>query len=286
MIISLVTKYDLPGIPSASGIEIIDDDVYIMSDDSPWLYRLDLQLNIAGKIRIADPGAAIEGKIPKKIKPDLEAMCHVGNELWLFGSGSKGKERETMIVVGMNEEKVSAEYSLSLLYEEIRRVGSIEKKDLNIEAAAFNGEYLFLLNRGKNLCFRINAQEFLDHVKKKAKFPSVEIFNFILPEIKGIPAGFSGACLTPDGKGLLFTASVENTSNWIDDGEVLGSFIGLIDINKPQPGVLSCELLPLKEKVESVAVRSAGDDEVILWLVTDNDDQGSVLVTCRWIVDQ
>ena len=68
----------IPGLPSASGIEIIGNTAYVIGDDSPWLYLLDAA-TLAPMRRVpllaganAGPDA---GRLPKLDKPDLECLA-------------------------------------------------------------------------------------------------------------------------------------------------------------------------------------------------------------------
>ena len=105
-----------------------------------------------------------------------------------------------------------------------------------------------------------------------------------LPSIDGVQAGFSGASADVLNGNLIFTASVENTSDWVNDGAVLGSFIGVIELDKlqehyvPQFSMLSkngeAELL----KVESIAVVSSVNKTLKCIIVTDSDGGNSELL--------
>ena len=89
---SLRSRLILQGLQSASGVERIGNYYFIVSDDSPDLYRLDLSWNIIGTTRLFSSDIHPGDRIPKAIKPDLEAMClikwHGKQELLCFGSGS------------------------------------------------------------------------------------------------------------------------------------------------------------------------------------------------------
>ncbi|MBK8681072.1 MAG: hypothetical protein IPN31_04040 [Bacteroidetes bacterium] len=100
-----------------------------------------------------------------------------------------------------------------------------------------------------------------------------------MPKINGIEAGFSGATALKGEPKIIFTASVENTNNAYDDGEILGSVIGVIDIsnNTISDAIIYCQIpnTDINLKVESVTVEeeiAKGKIKVIL--ITD-DDQGN-----------
>src|SRR5262245_53850430 len=96
LIFSCSNKTNMPGVqikkldyPSASAVEYYDDRIYIMGDDAPNMIVLDTAFNIIDSVSIVlHPGK----RIPKSIKPDLEAsaLYFANNEpsIFLFGSGS------------------------------------------------------------------------------------------------------------------------------------------------------------------------------------------------------
>ena len=82
---------------------------------------------------------------------------------------------------------------------------------------------------------------------------------------------------------IIFTASVENTDNAYDDGEILGSFIGIIDLsNNEISSLFDFCMVPQdksKLKIESVAIddeNSIGNTTLIL--IADDDQGSSTLI--------
>lgn len=85
---------------------------------------------------------------------------------------------------------------------------------------------------------------------------------------------------------IIFTASVEDTTNAYDDGEILGSFIGIIDIGNDTISreFEYCAIPNIDEifKVESVTVvQESTRDQTKLILITDDDLGNSVLIESR-----
>lgn len=271
---------ELKGIPSASGIEITDSEIYVIGDNSPFLFKLNKNYEIIDKIHLFPEGNFADSIIEKTRKPDLEALAK-GNEegsvLLAFGSGSKSPERDIMVEIDLSA-KISSEYSLTSFYSNLRAVAGLTIEQLNIEAAEVYQEHLYLFNRGENLIIKCSLPGFMAYLKKNAEMPGLEVFRIQLPDIEGIPSGFSGASLDPENGILFFTATVENTDNWIDDGEVLGSFIGLIELKdlkdgiKPDNIAILLDKNYLKIKVESIAVLPPFRKEnAELVMVTDSD---------------
>lgn len=256
-----------------------------MGDDSPWLFKLNQKLEIAGNIRITDIPSSTGNKIPKKFKLDLEAITFAGSEeLLLFGSGSKSPKRDILLRINI-QTQATKQYSIEQFYQSLRTAASLTEKEFNIEAAVVIEKILYLFNRGKNMIFKLNLQSLLNHAEGNQNIPACEIFHITLPELNGIAFRFSGACPAPGLKQIIFTASAENTSNWIDDGAILGSIVGILPLNALKDACPDCIQItdlnnePLKIKVESVAVhRVASHNSLRLLLVTDNDSSASELI--------
>ena len=68
---TILKKAPLPGIHSASGVEVLGDRIYIVGDDSAHLYVLDLDWQPVGTIRLFDSPVPNDEPIPKAQKPDL-----------------------------------------------------------------------------------------------------------------------------------------------------------------------------------------------------------------------
>ena len=99
-------------------------------------------------------------------------------------------------------------------------------------------------------------------------------------DIDGRPAGFSGATFVEDR--LFVTASVEDTADAVLDGPVLGSFVGVLNIEQ-KTGTFARlawgDGRAYHGKVEGLAMRRAlGPGRWEFLLVTDDDAGGSTAV--------
>ena len=99
-----------------------------------------------------------------------------------------------------------------------------------------------------------------------------------LPKIKGFEAGFSGA-VAQNSSSIFFTASVEATDDSYNDGEIIGSLVGELNVSDFQNStVTQFEVIPDNNKalkVESVTIsncKSTKNKELVL--ITD-DDKGN-----------
>ncbi|MES2765047.1 MAG: hypothetical protein V4642_04220 [Bacteroidota bacterium] len=296
----IIYKKQLSNLPSASAMELVDDIIYIVGDDSQYLYCCSIDGKILHKIELFKSDAGKGERIPKKEKPDLEAMTsfQIDGEKYLLicGSGSK-PNREVCYLVKLadNFKKYEIEeISLKDFYASLRENEEITGgRKLNIEAAASNENTLILFQRGnksgKNVLLYFDLHEIFTFLKdSKQDIPKPEIHSYQLPLLKDIPTGFSGAGFLPHSKTLIFTASAEDTESEIDDGKTLGSFLGILDVNDDSKEI-HCALITQENgdeydgKVESVTVlkeEKEGVWEVLA--VTDDDQGGSDFLTIRF----
>lgn len=285
----------LDSIPSGSGLAKVGEEFYLVSDDSPYFFRLNGQYKLLQKIAIPGHEKSTAYRLPKPEKPDYESVA-VGewegeNYLFAFGSGSQSPQRDSLLLVNLKEPQNAKTYSLKLFYDLLKAQAQLPNAELNVEGSAIVGEDLFLFNRGQNVLIQSNWPQTVAFLTQKpgATPPDIKTYRLKLPRIKGIDPGFSGACRLGTADKIIFTASVENTRNWIEDGEILGSFIGILDIAKLAENPLESVALltdkngsPVVEKVESIEFLETGPDgDLRVIALTDDDKGGSKLLEIR-----
>lgn len=277
----------LEEVPSASGIVKFNEGFYVIGDDSPYLFFIDHEFNLISKKLFYSFEKLIENIIPKIDKPDFEAMEMINeNEMLIFGSGSKSPERDVCVKVQIADEITYQQYDIGLFYDYLRGLELMKDVELDIEGLALNDDVIYLFNRGGNFIFSFSLQHFLAYCHQEATFPKPKVYDYTLPKINGLEAGFSGATISDDKSYLIFSASVEDSPNAYDDGDILGSFLGVIGI---KDGVLNEDFLIQKIpnpgfplKVESVIVDQKLSDTITdLVLVTDNDGASSEILRVR-----
>lgn len=295
---TILRQLDLPNLPSASGVEIVGGTVYVIGDDSPFLYQFEAtELQPGQRITLFDTAHFSTGRIAKDLKADLECLTALTDPrthetgLLAFGSGATAAREGGFWVPLAAGQAASTVYPVNLtsLYGRLRELLPAGVT-LNLEAAAANTTDLLLFQRtvgatAGNLLFQLPLAAVLDYLHHRSpKLPPVQATHVVLPTIEGRPAGFSGGTFFENR--LFVTASVEDTQDAVLDGAVLGSFVGLLDARQPgaKPAAFVQLVLPdgqpYRGKVESVAVRrrlSAGRYELLL--VTDDDKGGSTAVT-------
>ena len=274
----------MDSIPSASGIAIRLDSVYIVGDDAGDIYKMSLKDHAFRKIHI--PGSPAINRIPKPVKQDFESAVIVrhldNNYLLAFGSGTLSPHRDSLLVMNLRNDFIKT-FSLFKLYYYLFEFYQLDKNSRNIEAATVINDKLYLFNRGTNSMFEIPVEDLFRFIYStdNAPMPSSRHYRIELPTLNGIPALISGAATLDDHR-ILFTASLENTKDWTKDGEISGSYVGILDISKKAPELESCLLVSqntksLIVKLESLDVISNSGTQTDIVCVADNDDGSSGL---------
>lgn len=292
---TIIRELFYENIPSASGLEVVGNNIYIVGDDSPYLYQLDNNFKLIDKIALTDTAGFESGRVAKDKKMDLESMASFSangkTHLLIFGSGSTEARMKAIVAeVDVATGKVSNmnTYPLERLYKKLQQdervVGSAI---LNIEGAAVESGKLYLMHRGvnkePNVLLVYDLENFIVFLAEEGEVPTERVIPLKLKELNGFEAGLSGAHIF-DGK-LFFTASVEGTTDAIADGEVFGSYVGFIDLdslekNNGQSVSPASALLTHKNgsiykgKAESLIVSKGKKSGSYSVLVVSDDDQG------------
>ena len=278
-------------LPSASGIVAQPGGFFAIGDDAPALYQLDIQFNITARTLIKNYPLAPNGRINKKVKPDFEAHASVqqGKQLLhiVLGSGSKRGVRENSFVLSADGQ-YRHEQNLAPFYRQLKTAAAID--ELNIEGLALDGKQAYLLNRGNgggNIVFAVSQEDLLAHLQGKGDVPkAIGVYRVQLPVVAKFEAGLSGADYWPQAKSLVYTASVEATGDAYNDGQILGSFVGLIPLDQLKAGqaldlsqsaipLLNKQGQPLMTKAESIAVSRSSTSRIDGAIASDNDDGSS-----------
>lgn len=216
---SIKLLYKIIGIGSASGLIYKDNSLFIISDNSSFLYKYHIQENQLSKIKLLANG---QENIPKKDKFDFESIVLKGKKLHILGSGSTSK-RAKRITYNL-ENEVIAEKDLSKLYKQLKQTSSVSDEELNIEGAFFHNEKWHLFQRGNGSNSR-NGIFILD--ENLNNNGDVEFITIQLPKINHIETSLTDAIIVEDK--IYFLATAEDTTSTYDDGEILGSLIGRMD---------------------------------------------------------
>jgi hypothetical protein len=212
------------GISSASGLVYKNDSLYIISDDSNYLYEYSIA-NADLEKHLLIENEAVNENIPKNVKSDFEAITQFDDDIFVVGSGST-IVRNKMIQVSDLQKRVLQNHDLTDLYLSMQYFAGISAEEFNIEGVIFTGEKWYFFQRGngksaKNGIFTIESPYFTQGY-------SMLYASYDLPKINGVQASFTDAILVDDS--FYFLASAEDSQSTYLDGEVVGSSIGRINI--------------------------------------------------------
>lgn len=262
--IMLSLLFGIKGIGAASGLVCKGDSLYFISDSSSWLFEYDRKTGGLAKTILATTD--IPENIPKKLKPDFEAITAYGDMLYIFGSGST-ENRNKMVVFDTVSQKVVSENDISNLYQKMQQTSGITALGFNIEGVIYTAKCWYFFQRGNGLTGKNGIFTVTGNIPG-SDF-SITYKEYLLPEIKGIAATFTDAVLV--GNTIYFLAAAENSLSVYDDGEVLGSLIGSIDIHDMAIGFT--EKITDTRKFEGITLLEDGAKEIIFLLCEDNDTE-------------
>lgn len=249
--------FQIIGIGSASGLLYHNDLLYLISDNSSYLYEYSMKENKLNKIALVENPSE---NIPKKEKPDFESIALDGNKLFIFGSGSTEK-REMLKTYQFLNNRIK-EKDLSELYSKLKSQFSIQDDELNIEGVFYLNKkfYLFQRGNGKNASNGI----FIVDKDKEIEFKKIE-----LPKINNIQSSFTDAILVDET--IYFLASAENTISTYDDGEILGTFLGKMKLT--DFSIEETILISNKNKFEGITLYKKTENQLDFLLCEDNDTE-------------
>ncbi|KQR69875.1 hypothetical protein [Pedobacter sp. Leaf176] len=216
---------EIHGIGSASGLFLKEKKLYIIGDNSANLNEFDLSNNQLHKINILfknDLNAL--DNIAKADKADFEVLCNYRDRLFILGSGS-AKNRNVMIDFDLQTKEI-IERNLTHVYNKIKNKAKIDDDNFNIEGAIFTGKSWLLFNRGngkhaKNGIFAINGEDL-------TKSDNATFLRINLPNVNHVESSFTDAVLYRNE--IFFIATAEDTKSTYNDGAILGSFVGSINL--------------------------------------------------------
>jgi hypothetical protein len=255
--------FHIIGIGSASGLIYKNNSLLIIGDNSGFLYEYQLDSKDLKRHPLLEN--PIENT-PKKDKADFEAIAYFGDSLYVFGSGSTAN-RNKMIQLNDTDKKIIATHDLTDLYAVMQNFGEINPEDFNIEGATYNGQNWYLLNRGngisnKNVLFTIAGKNLTNDFQILSN-------AYKLPKIKGVRSSFTDAILVDDT--LYFLASAEDTQSTYDDGEVLGSLIGSIDLKTMK--INFTQKISDTHKFEGLTLYANSKEKIEFLLCEDKDTE-------------
>ncbi len=260
---TLEILFHIIGIGSASGLIFKNDTLFVIGDNSGYLYEY--QMNSKDLKRHELVPNPIENT-PKKEKADFESMTIFQDTIYVFGSGSSPK-RNGMITFDTHQKKKVESNNLKNLYEVMQNFAAIKPEDFNLEGSVYNGENWYFFNRGngpeaKNTLFTIEAKKLNEEFRLLSN-------DYKLPKIKGVRTSFTDAVLV-DNK-LYFLATAENTQSTYADGAILGSIIGRIDLGTMK--IDFTKKISATNKFEGLTVFKKDNKKIEFLLCEDADSE-------------
>ena len=251
---------NIKGLSNSSGLVLQNNNLYLIADNSTFLYQYQLQENTFLKIPLTENAS---DQIEKSEKPDFESIVFQDKKLLLFGSGSTSN-RENLVTFSLKKQK-SKWSDLSALYNLLKNKFMIKDDEFNIEGVVYYKKSIFFFQRGnsqssKNGIIEINEKKH-----------TLDFHPFELPEINGSRFTFTDATVVKNK--IYFLASAEKTDSTYNDGEVLGSLLGCIDIKSK---ILEfTKVISAHQKFEGIALYKKSKGEIQFLLCEDNDLENS-----------
>ena len=261
----------IPGISSASGIEFSEGQIFLISDNSNYLYNYqiyDQQLN--RHILLKNPQMEL---IEKPQKLDLEAMVLRDDKIYTFGSGST-TSRERAFSITKNDWNIT-ELDMRNLYKAMKSSANIKSSDFNIEGVAvYENSWLFL-NRGngpggRNVILKVNGDNLVNDFM-------VTSFEISLPKIDGLFFGFSGASVIDDS--LYFIATAEEGLSTYDDGVIAGTILGVFNLKTME--IDYYQRISKDQKFEGISLLEIQPQKISFILCEDSDGSSEVTTIYR-----
>ncbi|WP_353184058.1 hypothetical protein [Parapedobacter lycopersici] len=250
------------GVGAASGLFFRDDSVYLISDNSNYLYRYSLSADALDKVLlIAD---SLHEQLPKKLKRDFEAIAADGDRFYIYGSGSSDNgKRNLRITLDMESRQTDAVEAMTDSYARLRELAGLRKDDFNLEGAIHRDGNVYLFNRG-NGPNQMNSIFKLDAANRDTTFLPVE-----LPELGGVRTALTDAVMV-GGDTVYFLAAAEDTESAYHDGAVNGTLLGTLSL--PDFTLGDYILISDSHKFEGITFVEADTKHLTFFLCEDPDN--------------
>jgi hypothetical protein len=278
---------------AGSGLAWLGDQLVLVQDDASFVALHDPKTGrtVGVPLPPGPDGRRVfdEAHGNKATKLDLEAIATLSRSppvALAFGSGS-GPGRETIVVVepcptGAGDATVTP-VRAPRLYAALRANTAFAGSELNVEGVAEVGDRLRFFQRGNgatldgrapvDATIDVSTDALLAFLEDPEHAPVPELLaptRFELGALRGVRLTFNDAAT--DGDRVLFLAGAEATADVVEDGEVQGSVLGVIDA---EGRVRWARLVdehgaPLVDKPEGLCLDPR--DPSRLYAVTDRDD--------------
>ena len=255
----LTNFFTIKGISAASGLVYSQNVLFVISDSSSFLYQYDIDKKLLLKFPLVKEA---KENIEKAKKLDLESITQHGNQLIMLGSGSTQKHN-TMFSLDLGSDTLQTQ-DLTALYQNLKTVGSFSDDQLNIEGAIYAHQTMLLFQRGNSKNSRNGIFIIPNNQEDGIRFVPIS-----LPTLDDIETTFTDAILVNDK--IYFLACAENTESTYEDGEVLGTILGVM--HAPTFEIIDVQLLSEHQKFEGITLYKESENEIEFLLCEDNDTE-------------
>ncbi|WP_297869403.1 hypothetical protein [uncultured Flavobacterium sp.] len=255
----LTNFFTIKGISAASGLVYSQNVLFVISDSSSFLYQYDIDKKLLLKFPLVKEA---KENIEKAKKLDLESITQHGNQLIMLGSGSTQKHN-TMFSLDLGSDTLQTQ-DLTALYQNLKTVGSFSDDQLNIEGAIYAHQTMLLFQRGNSKNSRNGIFIIPNNQEDGIRFVPI-----LLPTLDDVETTFTDAILVNDK--IYFLACAENTESTYEDGEVLGTILGIM--HAPTFEIIDVQLLSEHQKFEGITLYKESENELEFLLCEDNDTE-------------
>lgn len=254
------------GISSASGLIYHNDLLYIISDNSNYLYEYNIATENLKKHLLLE-NVDVNENISKKTKADFEAITQKDHDIFVVGSGST-TNRTKMIQISEAEKTVLHNFDLTDLYLSMQYFAGISPEEFNIEGVIFTVEKWYFFQRGngkngKNGIFTVDSPYFTQGY-------TLFYNSYKLPKINKVTASFTDAILVDNI--FYFLASAEDSQSTYLDGTVMGSSLGTIDAETMK--LKKVTTISEQYKFEGITLYKKSAESLEFLLCEDQDNDG------------
>jgi hypothetical protein len=277
---------------AASGIASVDGELVIVQDDANFIAVRRADGAVDAITLAAGPGGrrrfeTVLGN--KNDKLDLESAVRVdiGGAPFVLGVGSGSlPARERIAIVDVRARSARL-FDASALYARLRANRAFAGSELNVEGAVVIDGALRLFQRGNgaprdgitavNATCDVPLEGFVSWLEGGAMPEPTNVRRYDLGTERGVMYGFTDA--TVIGGRVFVVAGAEDSPDVVQDGDVLGTRIGVIEGDSVRfATLLDAEGRPSLAKVEGIAPTS---DPMRLHAVTDLDDPDAPSLLCE-----
>ena len=271
-----ILTLDNPFIAAASGLAIVDAKFMIAADDENFVALYDEEKKSGISIPIFPGDLPLDLHKRKKIKPDIESLVYLPDSKIMAVPSGSALNRDRGALLRGDGSKIK-DLSFQNFYAELRKTFN----ELNIEGACVINEEVWFFQRGNGSLGENGIVKTTLDSCMGGQPTILEIQHLSLGKFQGVNLSFTD--VSSWNSHILFLAVAEDSKSTYLDGNVLGSFLGLMN---SKGEILKIEKLELTSKAEGLC---AQDDKFFLVIDDDNRKLPSKLfsgiIPVEWNID-